>query len=256
MDGFEPKIHIMPFVSRRPTISDVAKVCGVTPATVSRVLNAKKKFSTSEAVREKIIETARKMGYVPDLAARNLNRQQTRIIGVFSSPRTHIAEGINESLLDGFAAVLHPAGYDVFFELSSAQSHGHALPFWRFDGALLMQSPKPETIVELDRRRVPYVCVNERVGNPVASVLADDVMGANRALEHLVQMGHKKIAYANALSSYFNHYSVTERYETFLAGMKKYGIDPCAGPRSAVYQRRGFPSRHGDRRQGDRDDHL
>ena len=67
-------------VRARPTIADVARICGVTPATVSRVLNAKKKFSTSEAVREKILSTAQKLGYVPDLAARNLNRRSTRII--------------------------------------------------------------------------------------------------------------------------------------------------------------------------------
>jgi LacI family transcriptional regulator, galactose operon repressor len=219
----------MPFVGRRPTLSDVAKECGVTPATVSRVLNAKTKFSTSEAVREKIIQTARKMGYVPDLSARNLNRQETRIIGVFSSPQTHIAEGINESLLEGFAGILHPAGYDVFFELCAAENRGHALPFWRFDGALLMQAPKADTITELDRRRVPYVCVNERVGKPVASVLADDVMGANRALDHLVHLGHRKIAYANALATYFTHYSVTERYETLLTGMKRHGLSPVEG---------------------------
>src|SRR3954447_20686393 len=124
MSRFEDNTPIMLHVNKRVTITDVAKICGVTPATVSRVLNAKLEFSTSEAVREKIIETARKLGYVPDLAARNLNRQQTRIIAVFSSPRTHIAEGINESLLEGFASVLHPAGYDVFFELSSIESRG------------------------------------------------------------------------------------------------------------------------------------
>ncbi|HEX3358363.1 MAG TPA: LacI family DNA-binding transcriptional regulator [Tepidisphaeraceae bacterium] len=216
-------------MNRRPTITDVAKVCGVTAATVSRVLNAKQKFSTSEAVREKILSTARKMGYVPDLAARNLNRQSTHIIGVFSSPRTHIAEGINESILDGIAAVMHPSGYDVFFELSSADSSRSPLPFWRFDGAILLQLPKPEIVTELDRRRVPYVCVNEKVGNPVAHVLADDVMGASRALEHLVQIGHRKIAYANALATYFTHYSVTERYETILGHMKQHGLELVAG---------------------------
>ena len=69
----------------------------------------------------------------------NLNRQSTHIIGVFSSPRTHIAEGINESLLDGIASVMHPGGYDVFFELSSADSSRNALPFWRFiNGAILL----------------------------------------------------------------------------------------------------------------------
>ena len=219
----------MPVVPRRPTITDVAKLCGVTPATVSRVLNAKGGFSTSEAVREKILETARKLGYVPDLAARNLNRQSTRIIGVFASPRTHIAEGINESLLEGIAAVLHPAGFDVFFELSPLNDVDHALPFWRFDGAILMQAPKPETVAELDRRRVAYVCVNERVGNPVAHVLADDRMGTNHALDHLHQLGHKRVAYANARSTYFSHYSVTERYETLLAGARKRGIELAPG---------------------------
>jgi LacI family transcriptional regulator len=217
----ERKIVTIPPVRSRPTITDVAKLCGVTPATVSRVLNGKQKFSASEGVRQKIFDTARKLGYVPDLAARNLNRRSTHIIGLFASPRTHLAEGINESLLEGIAGVLHNGGYDVFLELSSSNAAEHPLPFWRFDGAILMQAPKPETVTELNRRHVPYVCVNERVGNPVASVLADDAMGMNRALDHLVQLGHKRIAYANARATYFSHYSVTERYETLLSGARK-----------------------------------
>jgi LacI family transcriptional regulator len=229
MNGIELNLVRMPVVVKRPTITDLAKLCGVTPATVSRVLNAKREFSTSDAVRERILETARKVGYVPDLAARNLNRQSTRIIGVFASPRTHIAEGINESLLEGIAGVLHPAGYDVFFELSPLNVVDHALPFWRFDGAILMQAPKPETVAELDRRRVSYVCVNERVGKPVAHVLADDRMGTNRVLDHLAQLGHKRIAYANARGTYFSHYSVNERYETLLAGTRKRGLTLAPG---------------------------
>jgi LacI family transcriptional regulator len=219
----------MPFVTGRPTITDVAKLCGVTPATVSRVLNGKKKFSTSEAVRQRILDTARKLGYVPDLAARNLNRRETRIIGLFSSPQTHVAEGINESLLEGLAEVLHAGGYDVFFELGSTRGDQTALPFWRFDGAIMMQSPRPETITELDRRRVPYVCVNERIGHPAAYVLADDAMGMRHALEHLVQLGHKRIAYANARATYFSHYSVTERYETLLEGVRRDGLELAEG---------------------------
>ncbi len=222
MDRFQNRLaNMMPSVSARPTITDVAKLCGVTPATVSRVLNGKKKFSTSEAVRQKILDTARKLGYVPDLAARNLNRRETRIIGLFSSPQTHVAEGINESLLEGIAEVLHAGGYDVFFELGSTCGDQRALPFWRFDGAILMQSPRPATVIELDRRRVPYVCVNERVGNPAAYVLADDAMGMRHAMEHLVQLGHRRFAYANARATYFSHYSVTERYETLLEGVRR-----------------------------------
>ena len=63
---------------KRVTLSDVAKVCGVTPATVSRVLNDKAEFTASEAVRERIIQTARKLGYVPDLSAQiSIDKKRT-----------------------------------------------------------------------------------------------------------------------------------------------------------------------------------
>jgi LacI family transcriptional regulator len=213
---------------RRPTISDLARLCGVTPATVSRVLNNKKEFSTSIAVRENIWATARKVGYVPNLGARNLSRRETRIVGVFASPQTHVAEGINESLLEGIASSLHAEGYEVFFELTPKQSKA-PLPFWRFDGAILIQAPKPETVSELGRRSVPYVCVNERLGSPVASVLADDPSGMQSAIDHLTDLGHQRIAYANARATYFSHYSVTERYETLSAAAQTGKIRLVAG---------------------------
>ena len=217
-------------VSKRPTITDVARLCGVTAATVSRVLNDRKKnFSTTEAVRQKIWDTARQLGYVPDLSARSLSLRNTRVIGLFASPQTHVAEGINESLLEGIAETLHAGGYDVFFGLSPVRSTKNPLPFWRFDGAVLMQAPKPETVAEMDLRRVPYVCVNERVGRPAAFVLADDAMGMTRAISHLTQLGHKRFAYANARAAYFSHYSVNERYATLLSAgaSKRFGWFPA-----------------------------
>ncbi|HWP39682.1 MAG TPA: LacI family DNA-binding transcriptional regulator [Tepidisphaeraceae bacterium] len=216
-------------VRNRPTIADVARLCGVTPATVSRVLNRKKHFSTSQAVREKIFDTARKLGYVPDLAARNLNRRSTRIIGIFSAPHTSFTWGINQSLLEGAAGVLHAEGYDVFFEVSSPLKVDHALPFWKFDGAVLFQSPKREIIGELDNRRVPYVCVNERLGSPVANVLADDVMGVKLVVRHLAELGHRRVAYANARSQYHPHYSVVERHETLLEETRNAGGEVVPG---------------------------
>ncbi|MGE5612240.1 MAG: LacI family DNA-binding transcriptional regulator [Bacillota bacterium] len=211
----------------RPTLCDVAKLSGVTPATVSRVLNKKAKFSVSEAVRERILAAANRLGYAPDLAARSLNAQRTQIIGIFTSPQTHVAEGIYELLLDGIAEVLRASEYDVFFDLSAARKH--AIPFWRFDGAVLLQSPPMEMVAELDRRRVPYVCVNEKLGNPVAQVLADDRMGMRSVVEHLHQLGHRRIAYANARATYLSHYSVTERYEALLELADKLDLELVRG---------------------------
>ncbi|WP_165072447.1 LacI family DNA-binding transcriptional regulator [Paludisphaera rhizosphaerae] len=210
-------------MQRRPTLSDIARLCGVTASTVSRVLNKKPSFSTSPEVRRKIEETAEQLGYVPDLAARNLSRRTTRVVGLFASPATHVSEGIYEPLIEGVLEALHASDYDVFFDLSA--SRGRRLPFWRFDGALLLQCPRPETVEELDRRRVPYVCVNETVGSPVVRVLADDGMGMRRAVEHLAQLGHRRLAYANARSNSLPHYSIAERHETLLACSKELGVD-------------------------------
>lgn len=222
-------------MQHRPRLSDVAKACGVSAATVSRILNRDAGFSARAEVRRLIEETAKSMGYVPDLSARNLNRRNTHIVGVFGSPNTHLGAGINEGILDGITEVLHGSNYDVFFEPARVTADSaNVLPFWRFDGAILLQAPRPEVTEELDRRQVPYVCANENVGNPLASVTADDVMGTQEALKHLVSLGHKKIAYANASDNYFPHYSVKERCDTFVKYAKEHNLtiigDPASRP--------------------------
>jgi LacI family transcriptional regulator, galactose operon repressor len=198
-------------------MADIARLCGVTVATVSRVLSNQEFFSTSATVRQKIKETARKLGYMPDLSARNLSLRNSRVIGLFASAYTHIGEGINEALVDGITETLHAAEYDVFYGLSRRRRTKTPVPSWRFDGAVLMQAPAPESVTELDLRRVPYVCVNERVGNPIAYVLADDALGMNLAIDHLTGLGHQRIAYANAPEHYFRHYSNEERLWTLMA---------------------------------------
>jgi LacI family transcriptional regulator, galactose operon repressor len=214
---------------RRPTIADIARLCGVTAATVSRVLNNTENFSTSAEMRQKIRETAQKLGYVPDLGARNLSLRNSRVIGLFASPHTHIGEGINEALIEGITETLHGNGYDVFYGLTRRRRTKNPVPFWRFDGAVLMQAPRPEIIAELDTRRVPYVCVNERLGHPAASVMADDVSGMKAIVSHLTDLSHETIAYANAPSNYFTHYSVEERHNTLVEMAKAQNLKLVEG---------------------------
>jgi LacI family transcriptional regulator len=203
-------------MTRRPRLEDIAKLCGVSTATVSRILNKDAEFSASAEVRRQVLEVTRQIGYAPDLAARNLNRKHTSLIGIFASPHTHFSDGINEPLLDGIAEVVHELNFDVFFELSRKDPTPDVLPFWRFDGAILLQAPHPEIATALDNRRVPYVSLNEVIGKPVSTVLADDVMGIQLALTHLQDLGHRTIAYANAEVYAFPHYSIADRHDTLL----------------------------------------
>ena len=109
----------------RPTVSDVAWLCGVTPSTVRRVLNKKATFSTSPAVRRRIFDTAHQLGYVLDLAARNLNQRTTRVIGVFASPMPRVLKGSDEPLIEGIQEVLH-ASDDISLGLIAATSRDSA----------------------------------------------------------------------------------------------------------------------------------
>ena len=224
-------------MKKRPTIVDVARLCEVTPATVSRVLNGKPNFSARQELRDRIFSTAEKIGYMPDLAARNLNRKHTRIVGIFASPHTNLAEGITEMLLEGLVSVLEPAGYELFFKLAGQSGDGEpaepededglaapadrALPFWRFDGAVILQAPDPRIVDALQRRRVPFVGVNEIDARAAASVVSHDTHGVELALDHLFELGHRTVAYTNATLNYLPHYSIVERHEALVAGAKR-----------------------------------
>ncbi len=216
----------MPKPSR---LADIAKACGVSTAAVSRILNGDRRFSARPEVRKKVQETAQHLGYVPDLSARNLNRRHTGIVGMFGSPYTHIGRGLNDQILDGVASVLHGSDHDLFYEVSRREPGASPLPFWRFDGAILLQSPQKQVVEELDRRRVPYVCVNEKIETAAACVLTDDVHGMELALEHLYGWGHRTIGYANAHSSYFTHYSIADRHNTLVAWAKKHKVALARG---------------------------
>jgi LacI family transcriptional regulator len=215
---------------RKPSrLADIARECGVSTAAVSRILNGDRRFSVRPEVRQHVQETAHRLGYVPDLSARNLNRRKTGIVGMFGSPYTNLGHGINQQILDGVARTLHRCDYDLFFEVTRRQPGASPLPFWRFDGAILLQAPQPQIVEELERRQVPYVCVNEKTGKPAAIVLTDDVHGMELALEHLHALGHHTIAYANARSSYFPHYSIAERHSTLLAWAKRHKVTLARG---------------------------
>lgn len=216
-------------MSGRPRLQDIASACNVSTATVSRILNGDTSFSVRPDVRRKVRDAARDLGYVPDMAARNLNRRETRIVGVFGSPFTHFSTGVNEGILDGLGELLHASQYDVFYQVTPRWREGPSVPFWRFDGAILLQAPLPEAVVELNRRKVPYVCVNENVGHPVSAVLADDVQGMRLAVEHLSQLGHRRIAYANRLTDYFPHHSVEDRHNTLQSLAGRSGLSLVAG---------------------------
>jgi LacI family transcriptional regulator len=179
------------------TIHDVAAHVGVSAMTVSRVLN--KSTRVAESTRLKIEEAIRQLGYVPNNLARGL-RASTR---TFALIIPDVSNPFFTDIVHGAEEVAWQQGYTVFLgnTHSSAEREKHYL--YKFLGhsidGLLIAPSGHETKATLDNvtaRGIPFVLVDATVqGIKSDRVIGDNFSGAVQLTEHLISLGHKRIAY-------------------------------------------------------------
>lgn len=179
------------------TIHDVAAHVGVSAMTVSRVLN--KSTRVAEATRLKIEEAIEQLGYVPNNLARGL-RTSTR---TFALIIPDVSNPFFTDIVHGAEEVAWQQGYTVFLgnTHSSAEREKHYL--YKFlghsiDGLLIAPSghSTKATLDDVRSRGIPYVLVDANVqGAKSDTVLGDNLTGAIQLTEHLISLGHKRIAY-------------------------------------------------------------
>jgi LacI family transcriptional regulator len=178
------------------TISDVAKLAGVSTMTVSRVVNGTGYTSTETRAR---VETAiGELGYVPNALARQLRSKRTKTIALvvsdISNPFfTTIARGAED------VAVRH--GFSVMYcntDESESEEEQYLLMLIerQVDGVLLVPARSSGTSFRLlQAHHVPVVVMDRRVAaRNVDSVLCDSEAGAHALTRHLIELGHRRIA--------------------------------------------------------------
>ena len=215
-----------------PTVRQIAEKCGVSQATVSRVLNENYRhgFSVSEEVRKKIFEVSAQLGYRPNLAARNLVQRQTQMIAVLGTDLVIGWPGnIYQTIINASVRALHTRGYDVCISVPNLEKSDTELPAWRVDGAIVMQECSQRTIDVMEKNRLPYVVINGVTGPNGSSVIPDDIDATRRAIGYLYDLGHRRIAYAGHTSEHKKHRSITDRHDTYLAALAERGLEPIAG---------------------------
>lgn len=212
---------------RSTTLSSVARECEVSESTVSRVLNGSKqgRFSVSPEVRGRILRVAQEMNYRPSVAARNLTVGKTHLVAVLGvagiwSDRV----GPAEEALSAVAEALDKAGYELCVSFLNSRRGAFDPPPLRVDGMIALGAHAAEHFNALDHSGVPYVSINGSAGTKGASVNPDDARGVRLALKHLVDLGHRRIAYLDHWSQDATHPSVTERREAFKAASADLGF--------------------------------
>jgi LacI family transcriptional regulator len=216
-------------------LGDVAAAAGVSKSTVSRVLNNKlgNGFAVSNEVRERILEIALQLRYRPNLMARGLTNQRTRMVSVLGGAHALSDMGnIYQTVINNITNVLDnaPGGFDVTVDMSQHAPGTNELPAWKIDGAIILAKCTSQTIDEIKHSGAPYVVINGPVDSSGSSVSPDDIGGTELAVKHLIQLGHTRIAYASApLKHLAGHSSLKDRHDTYVKELKACGLTAIEG---------------------------
>ncbi|WP_428939146.1 LacI family DNA-binding transcriptional regulator [Fontivita pretiosa] len=210
------------------TLLEVARRCSVSQSTVSRVLNNSKhgRFSVSPQVREKILRVARELNYRPSVAARNLTASKTRLVAVLGvkSLLSDVVGPMERATVE-LSRVLDAAGYEICMQFLSRRHNPFDLPPLRVDGVVAVGATGLDELQTLEDSGIPYVSIDGVVGRNGALVAPDDAGGTRLALRHLVELGHRRIAYLDNPTIDARHPSVLERRDAFTKARAELGFE-------------------------------
>ncbi|WP_431801258.1 LacI family DNA-binding transcriptional regulator [Halobacillus andaensis] len=204
-------------------MSDVAKLAGVSTATVSRVLRNPEAVRT--ATKQKVLEAIEELKYQPNMLARHFRRSETNTIlvvvpNIINTVFAEIVGGIeDEASRNGYRVLLRNSNNQIDSEYGSIEHMKQR----QVDGMILL-SPKLDEDTLLDiNKKYPIVLATAHLDVtkiPVVSI--DNVNSSKKATEHLISLGHRRIAHvAGPLHSLISKY----RFKGYRQAMKENGID-------------------------------
>lgn len=208
------------------TMADVAREAGVSVATVSRVLNNQEIVSPDTA--DRVYAAIAKLKYEPNLLARNLRKNESRVILILSPNVTnpyyaHILSGIGDVATKlGYSALIFNTGDDLAREREALDM----LSKHRADGAILMSSNIGCNWLLEYADQFPIVQCSEYDPNvDIPHVSIDNYKATQDALEYLLELGHKRIAIISSENEYI---STSLRLRGYKDALARHGITPNA----------------------------
>jgi len=204
------------------SIKDIARQAEVSHSTVSRALSDSPLVNARTKAR--IQRLASEMGYSPDAQARSLVRGRTLTIGVVV---TTIADPFVAEVVQGIESTAQDLGYSVILTSSSYEPEREIaavemLRSKRVDGVIVTSSRVGAVYLDhLERIGVPIVLINnlrEDTGPYTYSITVDNQHGGCQATRHLIEGGHRRIAYVTGRGNYSSDAGRQEGYCQALAG--------------------------------------
>ncbi len=214
---------------KKVTSQDVAKLAGVSRTTVSLVLNDVPGTHIPESTKQRVIDAARKLHYYPAAAARSLASGKTHVIGLVlcEGPDKVSADAFLPDVMRGIADEVSSHDYTLLFHTGVApddpNSYMKLVRGHHVDG-LIVSAPRSDdpNLLELHRSDFPLVLHGQLPGSDIPSVDVDNVGGAEKAVNHLISLGHERIGLITNAPVSFT--SANARLKGYRNALEKAGI--------------------------------
>ncbi len=182
------------------TIYDIAKRANCSAMTVSRVINNTGRIS--DRTRARVLAIMNEMNYVPNEAARSLVRQETKLLSLLI---TDITNPFFTSVARGAEDAARQLGYRLLLansdeSVDKEREYMETILSMRVDGVLFAPTgdQSAANLEKLTERNVPIVLLDREVPDMACDIIQGDSLGGARQLmEHLIQLGHRRIAFIN-----------------------------------------------------------
>jgi len=204
------------------TLAEVALAANVSPMTASRAMN--NRSGVSSATREHVLRVATDLGYVINRAAQKLSGGKSHIIGIIA---TDLENQYNNSLVSGASDAAWEAGYETLIYLHVERERrpsGSVIQMLRqiSDGVIAVLPLEFGYLGELASTRIPIITVDHRGEHAeFPSISTDCYAGAREAVKHLVELGHRRIAYIGGDERLA---SARDRHRAYLETTALYGL--------------------------------
>ncbi|GAA4174291.1 LacI family DNA-binding transcriptional regulator [Gryllotalpicola koreensis] len=211
----------VPPVLGRVTITDVARAAGVSVATVSKVMNGR--YGVAPATYERVMAVVTELGYETSLIAASLRRSKTNVIGVLITE----FEPYSAELLKGIGSAAHGTGYELLayagWAEDSPRDGWERRSLSRLAGTLIDGAILVTPTVLMPETSVPVVAIDPHTGRGgPATVDSDNIGGARAVTDHLLSLGHTRIAHLRGRTDLESSHL---REQGYRASLEAAGID-------------------------------
>jgi LacI family transcriptional regulator len=213
---------------KKATTKDIARLAGVSQTTVSFVLNSVNDGSIPDSTRTKILEVAQKLNYTPRRPKRAASKTGTqKIFGVLVPTLSNLIYPLWIQEIEKYASSL---GFGIIICNTCRKPENEALYLKllaekKVDGIVFVFNPSNPSLVQKISQEIPFFNIAEKSDNLKVNVIGLDSVKAGEIMaQHLIDLGHKNIAYISTPLTNIAR-SRVKRLEGITAKMKEHGFE-------------------------------